>query len=41
MENKVLYTSKKVPSEASEKSFDKNLRSVIAMREIGKGHSTL
>jgi hypothetical protein len=32
-----FYTSKKVLTKASEKSFDINLRSVIAMREIGKG----
>ncbi|MBY0580841.1 MAG: hypothetical protein K2P53_04080 [Rickettsiales bacterium] len=36
-----FYTSKKVSTKASEKSFDINLRSVIAMREIGKGHSAL
>ncbi|XP_065678497.1 uncharacterized protein LOC136093423 [Hydra vulgaris] len=36
-----FYTSKKVASKTSEKSFDINLRSVVGMREIGKGLSAL
>ena len=37
-----MYTSKKVENEGKGKApFDINIRSVIAMREIGRGYSSL
>ena len=39
---KLLFTSKKVSSDgAGDNPFEVNLRSMIAMREIGKGHTAL